>query len=170
MTAPTRLRAVGLATWTLLAALVPAALTTGCRPDPSSSYAVLPSWPAEHRAELEAYVKTSYAAWMTCTSRLKPIPPSAGQADSRRFTLERKLPEDGYADVVGTRIRLPLSGWLRSPERRLPITTHEMGHTWGIEDVDTGAEPAIMSKTTPSNTLTARDCAELCKLWWCGRS
>ena len=146
-------------------------LLVACRPDPSSSFVVPPTWPAEsrivawpaeHRAELESYVQTSYAAWMTCTSRLKPD-------GARRFTFERKLPEDGYADVVGTRIRLPLSGWLRSPERRLPITSHEMGHAWGILDVDTGAEPALMSKTTPSNVLTPRDCAELCKLWWCGR-
>ena len=158
----------------LVTVLLPAPWMTACHADPSTTFTVPPAWPAQsqivawpaqHRAELEAHIATSYAAWMTCTTRLKLVPSSAG----RRFTFERKLPEDGYADVVGTRIRLPLSGWLRSPERRQPITAHEMGHGWGILDVDTGADPALMSKTTPSNVITARDCMEMCKIWWCGR-
>lgn len=153
-----------------LAAIV---LLTGCAHDPSATFTVITpdpthearNWPQEHRAELERYSDQAYVRWMTCTPRLRP----RGQ---RRFTWERREDDPGatksQGTVLGTRILLPLSYWLVLPSAdRYSWIAHEMGHTWGIADLDTGADPALMSKTHGAPDVTPRDCFELCRLGWC---
>lgn len=155
-----------------------------CRPDPSSSHRIVESpsggfaaeqvWPAEHRAELRRDLDQGYARWMTCSSSLRPNGP-------RNFTWERvpakddpdllrlpAAPKQAQGTVRGTRGILPLSYWLwLTPDARYSWIAHEEGHTFGIGDLDTGTDPAIMSYTASSPDVTARDCLEFCKIWKC---
>jgi hypothetical protein len=92
---------------------------------------------------------------------------------ARRFTYERRTfdpgPELAQATVEGTRVQFPLSRWiwLRNAADRYEWVAHEMGHTWGIADLDTGTDPAVMSTTRNALDVTPRDCFELCRLGWC---
>lgn len=159
-----------------------ATLQAGCAHDPSATFTIVTAdsrqpdraWPAEHVVELDRYSSQALARWSTCTRRMR-------RGGERRFTWERvpeardpdlallpARPTRAQGTVQGTRGILPLSYWLwLTPEARYSWVAHEMGHTWGILDLDTGLDRALMSKTASAPDVTARDCLELCRLGWC---
>lgn len=106
----------------------------------------------------------AFGVWRQCYPGLRLV-----DQGGNPIHVVRKLPEDGYADVQGTRVRIPLSPYLRPDVRwrRVPLLAHEDGHRLGIADLDTGDRPALMSKTASALTVTDVDCREFCRIWGC---
>lgn len=129
----------------------------GCKPDPSLTLHPHTAF----GAELPGEASEAYARWTVCAHRLSP-------RGARHVSIEPKVPEDGFATVVGSRVLYPLNDYRATPrERHVGLLAHELGHVWGILDLDTGKEPALMSRTTSSQVPTPLDCAAFCSLWRC---